>query len=95
MPAVAELTVSVEVAFPPLDRVMLEGLREAVRPVGVTAVDRLTVPLNPNRLEAVIVDVPVEPAGTVRVAGFAVTAKLGGFNGLSLRNLMLVGAEVP
>ncbi len=58
----AELTVNVAVAVPPLVNVRLEELREEVRPVGDTVVDSATVPLNPKRLAAVTVDVPVEPA---------------------------------
>ncbi len=45
MPIVVELTVRVEVAVPPLVRVTLVGLSEAVRPEGETVADRDTVPV--------------------------------------------------
>lgn len=45
MPIVAELTVSVEVAVPPLAKVTLAGARDAVRPEGETIVERETVPV--------------------------------------------------
>ena len=40
----------------------LDGLRDIVRPVGEPEPDRTTVPEKPERLERVIVAVPVLPA---------------------------------
>jgi len=47
VPVVVEFAFSVDVPVPPLVRVMLEGLREAVRPEGETFVERETVPVKP------------------------------------------------
>ena len=55
----------------------LEALIEAVGPEGDTEAARLIVPANPFRLTRVIVEVPVEPAGRVRLLGLEVTAKSG------------------
>ncbi len=41
------------------------------------------------------VEVPEEPAWTVTAVGLAAMLKLGGLNGLSLVNLIVVGEEVP
>ncbi len=62
MPGVDELAVKVEVDVPPLVSVMLVALRDTVSPLGETVVDREIVPLNPNRLAAVTVEVPEDPA---------------------------------
>jgi len=61
MPVEEELTVSVDVAVPPLVSVMLEGFRDAVRPEGETFVERETVPAKPLRLVRVIVGMAEEP----------------------------------
>jgi len=47
VPVVVEFAVSVDVPVPPLVRVMLEGLRDAVRPEGEMFVERETVPVKP------------------------------------------------
>jgi hypothetical protein len=57
---------------------MLDGVTEQARPVaGLTEVARVTVPVKPLMGVIVIVDVPVEPANTVTLMGFAVTEKSG------------------
>jgi len=66
---VLELTVRVEEAVPPGLRGTLAGLTEAVRPEGVTDVERPIVPVKPARLFRVTVEVPELPACTVRVLG--------------------------
>ena len=71
MPAVAELTVSVEVPEPP---VMLVGLRVAVRPADALAV-RATVPVNPLTGDTVMEAVPEAPALTVIDVGLAAIVK--------------------
>jgi len=43
--------------------------------VGETAVERVTIPLNPFRAVTVIVEVPEAPARTVTDVGAAVTVK--------------------
>ena len=95
MPAVAELAVRVEVAIVPLVTVTLVGDGVAVRPDGVTDVVSEIVPLNLNRLVNVIVDVADDPDWNVRIVGFADMLKLGGPGGLSLADLISVGAAIP
>jgi len=52
------VTVSVEAADTPADRVTLAGLKEADKPDGVAVDVRATVPANPPRLLRVIVELP-------------------------------------
>lgn len=61
VPLVVELVVRVDVPVPPLVRVMLEGLTDAVRPEGETLVERETVPVKPLRLVTVTVEMAEEP----------------------------------
>jgi len=63
---VPELTVSVDVAVPPEVRARLVGLMDAVNPAAAE-IDRETVPENPPTLEAVMVEVPEEPASILIV----------------------------
>ena len=74
MPRVPELTVSVDEAVPPELRARLVGLTVAVNPVPAET-DRETVPENPPRLAAVMVDVPEEPASILTVGEFEVRLK--------------------
>ena len=62
VPLAVELAVRVDVPVPPLLRVMLEGLSDAVRPEGETFVERETVPVKPLRLVRVMVERAEEPA---------------------------------
>ena len=62
MPVAVEFAVSVDVPVPPLARVMLEGLTDAVRPEGETFVERETVPVKPFRLVTVIAEMAEDPA---------------------------------
>ncbi len=62
VPLAVELAVRVDVPVPPLVRVMLEGLSDAVRPEGETFVERETVPVKPLRLVRVMVERAEEPA---------------------------------
>ena len=62
VPVAVEFAVSVDVPVPPLVRVMLEGLTDAVRPEGETLVERETVPVKPLRLVTVTVEMAEEPA---------------------------------
>lgn len=95
MPAVAELTVREEVAIVPLVTTTLVGDSDAVRPDGVTDVVSEIVPLKLNRLVNVTVDVVDDPDWNVRIVGLADMLKFGGPGGLSLADLMSVGAAVP
>lgn len=79
-------------AIVPLVTVTLVGESDAVRPDGVTDVVSEIVPLKLNRLVKVIVDVADAPDWIVRIVGFADMLKLGGPGGLSLADLMSVGA---
>lgn len=76
VPEVVELTVSVEVPVAPGLRVTLAGLTEAVRPPGMTDVERLTVPAKPAKLVRVMDEVSELPAWTVSVVGLAEIVKL-------------------
>lgn len=71
MPAVAELTVRVEVPEPP---VILVGLTVATRPADGLVV-RATVPVKPLTGEIVIVAVAEAPAFTVKLVVLAVIVK--------------------
>jgi len=71
---VPELTVSVDVAIPPELRVRLAGLTDAVNPVPAET-ERETVPEKPPMLAAVMVDVPEEPATTLRVVALDARVK--------------------
>jgi len=63
------------VDVPEAPRVMIVGLHVAVRPDGLTAVVRVTVPVKPFTLVTVIVVVPVEPAAKLTLVGLAVIVK--------------------
>jgi hypothetical protein len=71
VPAVLELTVRVEEPDPPGLKLMLAGLIEAVKPLGVIAIEKLIVPVKPATLRTVIVEVPELPARTFTVVGLA------------------------
>jgi hypothetical protein len=75
---VAELTERVDFPVPPLERVILEGLRERVRPLGEPDDERVTTPVKLLMLVNVIVELDVAPAGTVRLGGLAETVRSGG-----------------
>ena len=80
MPGVAEpetATSRVDVAVPPDGNVTLLGVRVAVIPLVGGPVFSVTVPENVLRLSRVMVDMPEDPMGTLRVAGFADMAKSG------------------
>ena len=95
VPLVVEFTVKVDVAVPPLVKVMLVALRIALGPGGETVVERLTVPVKPFTLETVMVEGPEDPALTDRLVGLGARLKLAGPSGMSLVNLTLTGAKVP
>jgi hypothetical protein len=68
----------VEVAVPPLDRLILVVLKLTVKPTGEEESVRFTVPVNPLRLVRVrVVDVPDVPAAMLRLDGLAVIVKSG------------------
>src|SRR5207244_9116341 len=69
-----ELTVSVDVAVTPELRTRLVGFTVAVNPVPAET-DRETVPENPPRLAAVMVDVPEEPTSILSVGELEVRLK--------------------
>jgi hypothetical protein len=71
VPAVLELTVRVEEPDPPGLKLMLAGLIEAVKPLGVIAIEKLIVPVKPATLRTVIVEVPELPARTFTGVGLA------------------------
>jgi len=54
--------VRVEEPDPPGLKLMLAGLIEAVKPLGVTAIEKLIVPVKPATLLSVMDEVPELPA---------------------------------
>jgi hypothetical protein len=77
LPAETERTTE---PLPPAVRTTLLELKLAVRPwrtLGVTLDDRVTVPENPPKLARVIIEVPEELRGRLRLVGFAVIEKSG------------------
>ncbi len=65
-----------ELADPPDATEMLDGPQDTVSPVdGLIDSDRLTVPENPPRLDAVIVEEPFEPSWKATIDGVGDTAK--------------------
>lgn len=77
MPAIAELTVRIDVAAPPEESVTLAGLTVAVRFAGDTEVVSETMPANPFRLDREIVDALDDPAVNPSVDGLAEVVKSG------------------
>ena len=75
-PAMDELRVQVEVPETPRD--MVVGLQVVVRPDGLTAAVKLTVPVNPFTLATLIVTVAEEPTVKVTLDGLAEIVKSGG-----------------
>ena len=75
---VVVVTVSREVADPPVDRLTLLGSIVAVGPGGETELVRVIDPENPLELVAVMVELPEEPSTMVRLLGFAAREKSGG-----------------
>jgi hypothetical protein len=75
VPTVLELRERVEELDPPEVKLTVAGLMEAVSPVGVTDVVRLTMPLKPATLSTVIDEVPELPAWMFTVVGLAEIVK--------------------
>jgi hypothetical protein len=67
---------SVDEADPPDETVSEVGLRLTIQPTGALVISE-TVPLNPLREVAVIVELPEVPAWTVKEDGEAETEKSG------------------
>ena len=62
VPTLVELMVRVEEPDPPGLKLTLAGLMEAVRPVGVTDMEKLIMPVKPATLRTVMNEVPEVPA---------------------------------
>jgi len=62
VPTLVELMARVEEPDPPGFKLMLAGLIEAVKPLGVTAIEKLIMPVKPATLRTVMDDVPELPA---------------------------------
>ena len=82
---------SVEVPVPPLDRIMLVGLRVKVGPGGKLDRDRVTVPVKLLMLVRVMVEFAVTPVGKVMSEGFAEIVKSAAWG---LKN-SLIGLAFP
>ncbi len=75
VPTMLELTLRVEVPDPPGLKLILAGLVETIRPLGVKDVDRLTVPVKPATLLSIMDEIPELPARTFTVVGLAEIVK--------------------
>jgi len=75
VPTLVELMVRVEEPDPPGLKLMLAGLMEAVRPVGVTDMEKLIMPVKPATLRTVMDEVPELPPETFTVVGLAEIVK--------------------
>ena len=75
VPTVLELTVRVEVPDPPGLKLIVAGLVEAVKPVEVTDVESLTMPVKPATLLIVMDEIPELPARKFTVVGLASIVK--------------------
>ena len=76
MPPVEALNEHVELAEPADGTERLVGLHDAESPVeGLTEMESATWPENPPKLEAVIVDEPLEPNWNETLDGFGESAK--------------------
>jgi hypothetical protein len=77
-------TVRVEVALPPEGTDTLEGLSDKDSPAGEELAERFTVPENALIELTVIVEVPLDPALTAKLAGLAEREKSGVDNGVTV-----------
>jgi len=75
LPVVVDIIDSAEVPVPPLDRVMLVGLRVRVGPAGELDRVRVMVPVKLLMLVSVMVEFEVAPVGKVITAGLAEIVK--------------------
>lgn len=88
-------TIKVDVPTPPADRVTLEALREVVGPEGDMTADKLMVPLNPFKLERMIVELLEVPAGMIKLVGLENAPKSPPRGGLTVTVTMTVWANPP
>jgi len=79
-----ELKLHVEIAEPP-DRICIfDGVQDAVNPlVGLTELEMVRLPLNPEMLAIVTLDRPDEPVKNTTVLGLEAIVKSGGMNTLT------------
>ena len=79
-----ELKLHAEVAEPP-DRICIfDGVQDAVNPlVGLTELEMVRLPLNPEMLAIVMLDRPDEPVKNTTVLGLEAIVKSGGMNTLT------------
>jgi hypothetical protein len=76
-----ELKLQVEIAVPPDGTSILKGVQDDVNPlVGLTELEMVTLPLNPETLESVTLDWPDEPVKNTTVLGLEAIVKSGGMN---------------
>jgi hypothetical protein len=100
MPVMATVTVPVAavllaVSVNVLVLAVLDGLKEAVTPLGKPEADRLTLPVNPFCGVTVTVLVPLAPWVMVILLGDAETEKLGTGAGLTVRENAVVLVKLP
>jgi len=85
MPEIEELKLQVEIDEPPDGTRSFEGAHELVNPFeGLTELERVRLPLNPEMLARVTLDWPDEPVEKMTVLGLDVIVKSGGVNTLTI-----------
>jgi hypothetical protein len=96
VPVMAVLpTVNVKVEVPPPGAAIELGLKLAVTPVGTPDAERATAELNPPLTAVDIVVLPELPCTTERLAGDAVTVKLGAAAALTVSATVVVWVTPP
>ncbi len=84
MPVFEELKLHAEVAEPPDGICIFDGVQDAVNPfVGLTVLEMVRLPLNPETLASVTLDWPDEPVKNTTVLGLEAIVKSGGMNTLT------------
>jgi len=79
-----ELKLHVEIAEPPDGICIFDGVQDAVNPfVGLTELEMVRLPLNPEMLAIVTLDRPDEPVKNTTVLGLEAIVKSGGMNTLT------------
>ena len=82
---IEELKLQVEIAEPPDGTSTLEGAQDDDNPLeGLTELEIVRLPLNPEMLESVTLDWPDEPVEKMTVLGLDVIVKSGGMNTLTI-----------
>lgn len=87
--------VRIALDVPPLTRVIFAGLRLVTSSAGVDVENRITIPVNPFKLNKLIVDATDEPFTSVRLVGLDEREKLGGGTPVTVRLTMTAWFTCP